>query len=162
MKEIFLTNGLATSVDDDMYDYLNQWKWHLSTNGYAKRNLYVYNPGQKTINIFMHHIVLPRPDKMFIDHIDRNKLNNVRTNLRVCTNPQNQANKGKRKDNTSGRKGVSWGKYARKWRATMTVSGKHVSLGCYNSVDEAYKAYLSKSRELYGEFTYEEDIINAE
>ena len=152
MKEIPLSKGKVAIVDDDMYDYLMQWKWHYGT-AYALRHIYLGK--RKQSNRFMHHEILQPPEGMYVDHIDRNKLNNTRDNLRTCTRTQNQANKCKRKDNTSGMKGVSWHKESRKWRATMTVDRKHVNVGYFRSKEDAYNAYIKKSKELYGEFAYQ-------
>jgi len=91
-KEIILTQGKVAIVDDDMYDYLNQFKWHAvkqSGKFYARRHIKSSNPN---IKILIHRDVM-KPEKGFvIDHIDGNTLNNQKDNLRICTHAQNIRN----------------------------------------------------------------------
>lgn len=76
-----------------------------------------------------------------IDHIDRNKQNNKIENLRKTNVFVNNQNQGERKNNTSGYKGVSWSKQRKKWRATITINGKHKTLGFSESKENAFKIY---------------------
>lgn len=85
-----------------------------------------------------------------IDHRDTNRANNVWKNLRSATHNQNQHNAARRKDNTSGYKGVS--RVGLKWKATIMCDRKNVYLGLYGSPKEAHMAYIEKADELHGEF----------
>jgi len=96
-------------VDDEDYEYINRWKWYIfkGTNTfYATRTLPRVNG--KHLNINMHRVILQTPDGMYVDHINGNGLDNRGVNLRNCTRSQNQHNRGKSRNNTSGYKGVSW------------------------------------------------------
>ena len=98
---------------------------------------------------FIHHSYLPD----CIDHIDRNPLNNSIENLRECTPSENSMNRGMRRDNTSGVKGVYWYKPTKKWKAQLFFKGKNNSLGYYESKQQAEQA-VKKAREKYhGEFS---------
>lgn len=121
MKEINLTQGKKAIVDDDMYEYLSQWKWCYS-HGYAIRQSSRVNGKQHTI--WMHRQIMATPKGMETDHIDRNKLNNQYHNLRICTRSQNTMNTGVHVDNTSGFKGVTWHKRKLGWQAQIRVNGK--------------------------------------
>jgi hypothetical protein len=88
----------------------------------------------------------------FTDHINHIRDDNRWTNLRDATLSQNQANQSKRKDNTSGYKGVCWDKAAKKWRATINYMNKNIYLGLYTTPQEANEAYKKKAIEIYGEF----------
>jgi hypothetical protein len=90
------------------------------------------------------------PDQ--IDHIDGDKLNNTFTNLRTATLGQNQHNQGRRKNNTSGYKGVSWKKKSGKWQATIVLHNKQHHLGYFDTPEEAYSAYCKAADELHKEF----------
>jgi hypothetical protein len=87
------------------------------------------------------------PDK-FIDHIDRNKLNNIWTNLREATEKESVHNTGLSKKNKSGVKGVYWNKNANKWQATLWIDNKPKYLGLFDSLNEA-KIVIETTRQLY-------------
>ncbi|BAE72736.1 HNH endonuclease family protein [Xanthomonas phage OP1] len=75
-----------------------------------------------------------------LDHIDGCKTNNRISNLRECSNAENQQNRGKSSNNTSGVPGVYWHKEAKKWRARIMLDGKQISLGLFNTLEEAAAA----------------------
>ena len=127
MKKIKLTKGQYAIVDDFNFDWLNQWKWQFGTSGYAVRK-----EGRKTIR--MHRLVNFTPSWLFTDHINQNKLDNRRGNLRSVTKSQNGFNREKPISNTSGIKGVYWDKFTNKWRAEIKVDYKKISLGRYNEL----------------------------
>lgn len=124
MKKIELTRGKFALVDDRDLSFLNQWKWHLSAKGYAVRK-----PGNKCI--FMHRVLNNTPEGLQTDHINKNKLDNRRKNLRTVNNQKNHFNMPLQKNSTSGFVGVSWSKEKRKWYAYITLNDKMVSLGRY-------------------------------
>jgi hypothetical protein len=102
----------------------------------------------------MHRVVmgLAHGDPLKVDHIDGNKANNQRSNLRVCTHAQNLWNKPKSKKNTSGFKGVQKMKDCKNWRAIIRANGKTIHIGMFPTPEEAYAAYCKKAREIHGEF----------
>jgi len=77
----------------------------------------------------------------FIDHINRNPLDNRLCNLREVTLKQNSENKAKQKNNKSGLKGVHWDTARKKWFACIQTNNKTIALGRYESKEEAYHAY---------------------
>jgi hypothetical protein len=97
---------------------------------------------------------------MEVDHIDNNKLNNQKSNLRLATHHQNQFNSNLQRNNTSGYIGVVYHKNYKKnkiskmshWHARIKFNSKHISLGYYQTPEEAAKAYDKKAKELFGEF----------
>ena len=92
--------------------------------------------------------------KIQIDHINGNKLDNRKVNLRLCTNQQNSRNKYKNSNNTSGYKGVYYDKERNKWRGCIQHNGKSIkSPKRYNTPEEASQWYQEKSDELFGEFS---------
>ena len=136
-------------VDDDDYELLNQYKWHCNPDGYAVRN--VWN-SRKCKTISMHRFIINTPDGMLTDHINHDRLDNRRSNLRVCSLSQNHINLRNTINRTSGKRGVSWDKKSRKWRAQIELSGTKYHLGFYDEIDEAHQIYLNKAKELFGEF----------
>jgi hypothetical protein len=89
-----------------------------------------------------------------IDHIDGNRLNNRKSNLRFATSSQNKINRGPRKDNTSGFKGVSLNKKLNKYGVRLMIDGKYKHLGLFNNKIEAAKVYNENALKYYGEFAW--------
>jgi len=152
MKRIPLTQNKFAIVDDDMFEYLNQWKWYARKGGntfYAVRNVGKYLNQKK---IHMHRQIMNAQEGQEIDHINHNALDNRRTNLRTCTRAQNQHNRKINRNSTSKFKGVYWNKVRRKWQARVSLNGKRPYLGSFNNELDAAKAYDKKAKELFGEF----------
>lgn len=152
MKEIPLTKGLVAIVDDEDYEELSKYKWQ-SVKGYAYRVLLVSDgKGRQRIGMHRQIMGLDLSDERVVDHIDRNPINNKRSNLRICTEAENAMNRSMLSANKSGYKGVSWEKNLKKWRAQIQVNGKNFALGVYSTPEEAHAAYCIKAVELHGEF----------
>lgn len=143
MKKIALTKGKFAIVDDEDFEWLNQWKWYSSDNGYATRRVYIKNSGrknQKCYTIKMHRLINNTPNNLFTDHINQDKLDNRRHNLRTVDKSLNGINREKQQNNTSGYKGISWHKKANKWMVEICVKGKKNYLGLYSSIKDAITA----------------------
>ena len=170
MKEIKLTQGKIALVDDCDYDIVNQYKWHLQSQGYAIRYIKKTEQQEQNFEILMHRFIYTIhfgeiPDRMFVDHMDRNPLNCQISNLRLVTIQQNGQNTSKNKNNTSGFRGVSVFQYYDKrngrhtkrtfWRGYIKTDGKVYSK-CYPFSEEgkiqAAKWYDQKRKELFGKF----------
>ena len=126
-----------------------RWKWQYA-DGYATRT---DNAGRRTIR--MHRVILERMGhKNFAcsDHIDRDMLNNLRSNLRLATARQNGCNCDKRQDNTSGYIGVSWYKRDKKWQVKIRVNGKLKHLRYFDDVKDAARVYDKAALKYHGEF----------
>jgi len=150
MKKIRLkkTNKYAI-IDDLLYDEFSKYTWYLSGIGYASRS--VWNPKtKKGKTIYMHRIVANTPVGKQTDHINLNKLDNRKENLRTCTRKQNSGNIPLSKHNTSGLKGVGF--HHKKWRAFISNKNKHIHLGYFSTKELAVEAYNTKALELFGEF----------
>jgi hypothetical protein len=152
MKKIPLTQGLYALVDDEDFEYLNQWKWYAAKQGndfYAFRQEYFPSlKKQKTVR--MHREVMS-DDERDLDHIDGNGLNNQKINLRFCSHRQNHQNRKHHKNTSSPYKGVSW-HYSGKWKSQIMVNGKVVHIGLFTSGEEAALAYDKAAKESFGEF----------
>ncbi len=144
MKLITLTQGQFAQVDDDDYEFLNQWKWQAQkgkTTYYAVRTDYSRGKRNRTL-IYMHCLILDIIGTEFKgDHIDRNGLNDQRSNLRIATYSQNQANRRSFKNSSSKYLGVGWHKLTGKWAAYIRKDDKQYHLGLYETEQDAATAY---------------------
>lgn len=154
MKEIRLTKGKSTLVDDNDYENLSGWSWFLHSGGYAVRGNYNYKTKTNVVVMMQNQIMEPCGN-LWVDHINGDKLDNRRVNLRFCSHSQNAVNKIVSKDNTSGYKGVSYRgneKRIKRWRAYIKQNRKQIFIGNYLTAEEAAKAYDKKAKEIYGQF----------
>lgn len=162
MKEIPLTQGKVALVSDEDYSTLSQYKWQYTGTGYASRSER-FGPVDKTEvgwkrykykGFLMHREILEPPSGMQVDHINGNKLDNRRSNLRLCTRSQNYWNKGKQSNNKSGYKGVFWAKHVQRWRARVMSNGRITELGYFDSPEEAHRSYVKAAKQVHGEFAH--------
>lgn len=138
-----------TWVDDGVYDKLNEYKWCIMGSGYVGR---VERVDGVRRTILMHREILS-VEGFSTDHIDRDKLNNQRYNLRIATTAQNLYNQKKTKAITSSKyKGVTrvYGR-SKGWMAYISPNYKFVYLGMYDTEEEAGRAYNDKATELWGD-----------
>lgn len=132
-------------VDKQDKHLLDERTWTINTAGYAVSRI-----GGKLL--YLHRVILNPVDGQMVDHINHDKLDNRRSNLRICTNRQNTSNQQLRSKNTSGYKGVVWFKDRQKWRAGIKVNYKFKHLGYFDDILEAAKAYDVAARKYFGEF----------
>jgi hypothetical protein len=146
VKEIPLSRGLVALVDDEDFDALNAFRWHAITAGknssyYAARR----ERGGKRVLLMHREILKPEDESLKVDHIDGDRLNNRRCNLRLATQGQNKANTRKSWAK-SGFKGV----YPLRGLFKVMVAGKYV---CYcKTAEEAAMAYDAAALAKWGEF----------
>ena len=143
VKKIQLSKGKYALVDDADFEWLNQWHWHYQSSGYAVRTIYVKGSGrknQKNDYVLMHRLINNTPIGYDTDHIDRDKLNNQRHNLRTADRSLNGINKGLQSNNTSGHKGVTWFKRLGIWQVYINKDGKRINLGYYPQLKDAVRA----------------------
>lgn len=146
-------------VDDAIYDELNQYTWCLNNYGYAWRKTRLDEPYTQS-HILLHRYVAGVMDNksVLVDHKDTNPLNNQSDNLRICNKSKNAMNQRLSVRNTSGYKGVSYRKDRGKYSAYIMINKKKISLGHYDTPEEAGLAYNEKAKELFGEYALLNDI----
>ena len=151
-KEIILNKGYACIVDDEDHRRLSRYRWKVDLrqtgHAYAVRNVRVKGRMYRTIR--MHRDIIGAPDKMQVDHINGNGLDNRRANIRVCTPSQNQWNSMVVTQNRS-RKGVYFHPNG-KWVARIQVNKRRIHLGCFSYERDALVAYDRAAKEYFGEF----------
>jgi hypothetical protein len=153
MKEIQLTQGKVALVDNEDYDYLMQWKWHVckdANNFYAYRNIKNLKGNYKKIS--MHRFIMKPAKGYVVDHVNHCTLDNQKGNLRICTHSQNLMNRNKTVKNLSGYKGVIHWKRNNTWKAEIMYNKNKVNLGYYKNINDAAKAYNYAALKYHGEF----------
>lgn len=154
MAEIPLTKGRVAIVDDIDYDTLSQFSWQYHSGGYATTR----HPISKKIE-YMHRLIMSPEEGMDVDHINRDRLDNRRSNLRVCTRKENLLN-ARGQNGTSKYKGVSLKPGRKKpWRARISLDGKQVILGDFLTEEEAAFAYDLAAKEHHGEFAFLNEVV---
>jgi len=170
MRKIRLGNGQYTKVDDEDYDWLKQWRWRVDRDGYPFRYVRFSSPekprGKRYLS--MHRFILRVTNPQILcDHIDHDKRNNQKSNLRLCSPAQNTMHTQKqlRKNTTSKYKGVSVMFYIRKsgekiifWLARIRFNHTKINLGIFNKEIDAAKAYNEAAKKYHGDFAVLNDV----
>lgn len=152
-EDLHLLDGAKVSVSRD------------SKNGsyYAHASWLVNGGGTVSIGLGRVLLGLQKGDKLEAEHLDPYAtLDYRRSNLRIATRAQNNANRRMRKDNTSGYKGVVAHPDGRRWIAQIMVNGKGINLGIFETREKAYAAYCLAAAEHHGEFARPERRADAE
>lgn len=147
-REIQLTKGVVALVDDEDYEWLNQWNWQCM-DGYAIRkdtqaaNRHAY---------CMHRVIMDAPPGMEVDHINHNPSDNRRCNLRLCTKNQNNLNRKNKVPNHYKGIGFEKRKVRNQWYARITIDKRQINLGYFASPEDAARAYDDAAKKYHGEF----------
>jgi hypothetical protein len=147
-------------IDEEDVPLIKPYKWYVCKDGYLFRHIKIAN---KRTTISMHRFISNADKTTQIDHINGNRKDNRKCNLRKATPRQNRFNTVKYKG-ISKYKGVSWNKKVKKWRAAIHFNKKYYSLGYFYNECDAAIAYNKKALELFGEYakinviTLEEEI----
>lgn len=104
---------------------------------YAKGNMPKVN-GKHSGSARLHRWVTEDVEGFDVDHFDHDTLNNVDSNLRKANKSENNQNrKSAQANNKSGIRGVCWHKQSGKWQAKITINKKHMTIGRFNTIEEA-------------------------
>lgn len=145
-------NGV-TKVDIEDVDRLLVYKRNIFKNSSGYACLY-FNDTQ----LFVHRIIMNLPDrydeetKLIVDHINGDKTDNRKSNLRVIEKQLNPMNCKTYKNNSSGRKGVHWNKKLQKWTASIQSNKINLHLGVFEDYNDAVEAREQAEKDLFGEF----------
>lgn len=127
-------------------DKASNYQWSIGRHGYA-------TSGCGKNQVLLHRIIANAKKDETVDHVNRNKLDNRRINLRICSQQQNSMNKEKMSTGSNPYKGVCFLSDGR-WQAQINYNGRAIYLGRFRHSCEAAKAYDYAARILFGEFAY--------
>ncbi len=139
-----LTKGKVATVSDEDAD-LAMYKWTAHSMGYAYRQIGTKGKNQQCL--LLHRVILerivgrPLQKGECCDHINRDRSDNRRENLRLVTQQENIWNRGINKNNSSGHTGVRFFKRDQVWQARITINSKEHHLGYFKAIDDAIEAY---------------------
>ena len=165
--EIPLDNeGLITWIDQQDIEVAGMG-WQAKASGRKGTPAYYAWVGYKIAGVFhetyLHNLIwermmdAPLPTGFLVDHVNKDKLDNRRSNLRLATRSENEANKRKRQGDTTSRyKGVSKIRDGRQkcWRVSITVDGTQIKVGTFYDEHDAGEAYNEAALNQWGEFAY--------
>jgi hypothetical protein len=165
MKKIILRNSnLFCLIDDGDFSLVSKYKWYLNHKGYAQRNRRQQNFVKDKLPILMHCLIIGQRYGLTTDHINGNKLDNQKENLRFISNTNNIRRRGKQKNSTTGYKGVYFYKSKnlkpttiRYWSG-IRVNKKLVFIGYFSDKIEAVTAYNNASKKYHGDYGYQNTI----
>lgn len=142
--------GKVALVDDADFNELSQQKWYVSPQGYAYCHLAEFRRGGKPI--FMHTTVAQVAPGFDTDHVNGDKLDNRRANLRQATRSQNNQNSRPRIGGLSDYKGVGFHRRSGYWYADIRANSKNKRIGYFETERQAAVAYNQEAAKLFGEF----------
>ena len=146
----YTAKGEEFYFDLEDYNKIKDYTWYCQY-GYIKS-------GIENKKILLHRLVMCPPDDMFVDHINHNRFDNRKKNLRIVTQLQNSWNSPKKKNNTSGYSGVYYIKSKKKWKALIGVNKKKIDLGIFENKEDAIKARKEAEEKYYGEYSYDNSM----
>lgn len=155
MIRVFTPTGLRLTFDQRGWELYQQYTWAPSNSGYLSRKQWLgenLRPRMRTV--YYHREFLGAGGGEIVDHINRDRLDNRRSNLRIVSQEINVRNGRKMRNTSSVYKGVAWAPREQKWRAYIRLNGRQRSLGYYNTQVEAAKAFDQAVREHFGEKVY--------
>ena len=150
----YTLKGEPFYFDKEDFEQIKDYCWHISDSGYLITNSPITHR-----KVRMHRLIMGCLDKkIFVDHINHNKLDNRKSNLRLATNQQNTMNKELLDRNTSGVTGVSFDKSRGKWKASIMIDYKDIFLGRFSDKESAIQARKEAENKYFGEYSYDNSV----
>lgn len=149
------SKGEEFYFDKENLELVSQYTWCIHHKGYVMTKDYK----NQFKDLRLHRLIfnLNNP-KLHVDHINHNKIDNRKSNLRICSNAENMRNKRLISTNKSGYKGVCWNKIKKKWISQIKVNQTQMYLGTFADKKEAAQAYNEAALKYFGEFAYLNEV----
>lgn len=148
-------NGEEFYCDLEDYDKIKDYCWE-NSNGY----MITGDKNNRSKNIIMHRLIMDCSENdTAVDHINHNRKDNRKINLRICTDSQNNMNHVLRKDNSTGVTGVYYDKRINKWYSQIKIKGrKRITLGYFENKEDAIKTRKEAEEKYFGEYSYDNSM----
>lgn len=150
---------IRVKIDNDDLEKCNKLTWHYAKN---KDSKYIQTRIKGKMIKLHRYVMNMNNSNLVVDHINRNPLDNRKSNLRICSYKENSFNKSIRVDNTSGIPGVSFHKTNKKWRAKIKYNNLTIHLGYFEDINEALINRRVAEEILFGEYSPNEKMENIE
>lgn len=150
---------IIVKIDNEDLEKCSKLTWHYAKN---KDSKYIQTRVKGKMIKLHRYIMDINNSNLLVDHINRDTLDNRKSNLRICTYQQNSFNKSIRVDNTSGIAGVSFYKINKKWRAKIKYNNLTIHLGYFNDINEALINRRVAEEMLFGKYSPNEQLSNTE
>ena len=141
--EIVTRKNQRIIIDHEDFEKCKIVSWCVDDRGYAN------GKNTKIGTVRLHRFILNAPADKQVDHINRDKLDNRKSNLRIVTNQENHFNEGLSKNNSSGVKGVYYNKDCNKWVCQITLNGKIIYGGLFDNLEMAVSKRKSLEEKYY-------------
>ncbi|AYP68281.1 HNH endonuclease [Bacillus phage vB_BcoS-136] len=141
-----------TIIDLEDLKKISKHTWSINIHGYARAN-------KNNKYIGMHKLITNTDKNEIVDHKDRNRLNNRKSNLRIVSSSDNAINKNIQSNNSSGVSGVSYYKSRDRWVAEIKYEGVKKWIGSFSSKEKAIKARLTEEFNLFGDLSPQKHLF---
>lgn len=146
---ILLVETVEFFFDLEDLPLIESRSWYKDKDGYLV-SCYYFNGRRRFVRF--HRIVMHATPGQFVDHINKNRADNRKQNLRCCARAENDRNRSIYSTNTSGVTGVYFDKQRNKWVASISFDKKRILIGRFVTKEDAVQARLEKETELFKEF----------
>ncbi len=164
MVKLLSTHGvLCIGTSEFLFDIedlplIESRSWYRDKDGYLVSS-YFYNGRRRFVRF--HRIVIRAKEGQFVDHINKNRADNRKQNLRCCNRAENDRNRNPYSTNTSGVSGVYFDRQRGKWTASISYNKKRLFIGRFVDKDDAIRARLEKEAELFKEFAPQRALMES-
>lgn len=145
----YTSKGEKFLFDLEDYEKIKNYCWYINNTNYVCSHI-------NKKNIMLHRIILNPPKDMFIDHINHQKADNRKENLRICTMQENNINRSIQSNNKSGIAGVWFDIRRNRWTAELTYNGRAKYRRNFKNLNDAIRARRDAEKKYFGEYRCDE------
>lgn len=160
--ELFGTYGvLRVGASEFLFDaedlsLVESRSWYADKDGYLV-SCYYFDGRRRFVRF--HRIVMDAKPGQVVDHINKNRADNRKCNLRCCKRSENDRNRSTYSTNTSGVTGVYFDRQRGKWAASISYNKKRMLIGRFATKEDAVLARLEKESELFKDFAPQRALL---